>query len=355
MNGNPSDVMVDWNLARRLAEQVAGSPPAVALPGDLGARCDDAATRVAAYTKLTPATPLPAPEAVDRPTWLELNLAGMQATLDPVLERALSRTGAAAGAVRAVGGAVVGAEVGALSGYLARRVLGQYELQLLDPDYPPRLLFVGPNLADAARALEAELDELLSWVAFHEVTHAVQFAGVQWLRPHIAGLLTELLDTLELKVDLKAALKLPSMDDLKSLADGLREGGLVNAVGGPERRAIVERIQSVMALVEGHAEHVMDAVGRDVLPNLPALRSAMNRRRADRTPLVRFLERLIGLDLKLAQYETGKAFCDVVVADGGIDRLNIAWSDPALLPVVAELKDPQLWLARTRVPAVTPG
>jgi coenzyme F420 biosynthesis associated uncharacterized protein len=347
--------MVDWTLARRLADQVAGAPPVVSLPGDLNQRCDDAAVRVAAYTQLTPATPLPAPESVDRGTWLELNLAGMQATLDPVLERALARAGAAASAMRAAGGVVVGAEVGALSGYLARRVLGQYELQLLDPDYPPRLLFVAPNLADAARALEADLDELLSWVAFHEVTHAVQFAGVPWLRGHVAGLLTELLDTLELKVDLKAALKLPSLDDLRGLADSLREGGLVNAVAGPERRAIVERIQSVMALIEGHAEHVMDAVGRDVLANLETLRGAMNRRRADRTPLVRFLERLIGLDLKLAQYETGKAFCDAVVADGGIERLNIAWSDASLLPSAAELKDPELWLRRTRVPAVTPG
>lgn len=346
--------MVDWNLARRLADQVAGSPSeAVRLPGDLAARCDDAARRVSAYTRLTPVSALPAPEAVDRATWLELNLAGMQATLDPVLDRALSATGVAAGPVRAVGGALVGAEVGALSGYLARRVLGQYELQLLDPQYPPRLLFVAPNLADAARALDADLDELLSWVAFHEVTHAVQFAGVPWLRAHVAGLLTELLDSLEIKVDVKAALRLPSLDDLRALAEGLREGGIVNAVAGSERRAIVERIQSVMALIEGHAEHVMDAVGQGVLPNLPALRSALNRRRADRSPLVRLLERVIGLDLKLAQYETGKAFCDAVVADGGIERLNVAWSDPAWLPSAAELKAPRLWLDRTRVPAVT--
>jgi len=345
--------MVDWNLARRLGNQIAGSPPAGTLPGDLPARCDDAAQRVAAYTKLAPAAPLPAPEAVDRRLWLELNLAGLQATLDPVLERALPESGAVAGPVRAAGGAVIATEVGALSGYLARRVLGQYELQLLDPDYPPRLLFVAPNLIDAAGALDADLDELLSWVAFHEVTHAVQFAGVPWLRGHLAALLGELLGSLELKVDLRSALRLPSLEDLRGLADGLREGGLVNVVAGPERRAIVDRIQSVMALIEGHAEHVMDAVGVTVLPNLAALRSAMNRRRADRSPLVQLLERIIGLDLKLAQYETGKAFCDAVVADGGIDRLNLAWSDASLLPSPQELKDPPLWLGRTRVPAVT--
>jgi coenzyme F420 biosynthesis associated uncharacterized protein len=348
--------MVDWNLARRIANQVAGSPPDVTLPGDLAARCDDAATRVSAYAQLTPATPIPPPEAVDRRLWLELNLAGMQATLDPVLEKALGNApSGAAGPLRAAGGAVVGAEVGALSGYLGRRVLGQYELQLLDPEYPPRLLFVAPNLAEAAGALDADLDELLSWVAFHEVTHGVQFSGVPWLRAHLAGLLTELLESLELKVDLSSALSLPSMDDLRGLADRLREGGLVGAVAGPERRAIVDRIQAVMGLIEGHAEHVMDAVGAAVLPNLPALRSAMNRRRADRSPLVRVIERLIGLDMKLAQYETGKAFCDAVVAEGGIERLNVAWSAAELLPGAAELKDPAQWIARTRVPAVTSG
>ncbi|MDX6657082.1 MAG: hypothetical protein QOH62_1875 [Solirubrobacteraceae bacterium] len=347
--------MVDWRLARRLADQIAGSASAPALPGDLAARCDDAARRVAAYTQLTPAAPLPAPEAVDRGEWLRVNLAGMEEMLDPVLERAVSGAGPASGPLRAVGGGLVGAEVGALTGYLARRVLGQYELRLLDPDYPPRLLFVAPNIADAARALDADLDELLSWVGFHEVTHAVQFAGVPWLRAHLAGLLTELLESLDVKVDLKAALRLPSLDDLRGLAEGLREGGLVNAVAGPERRALVDRIQSVMALIEGHAEHVMDAVGADALANLPALRSALNRRRADRSPVVHLLERLIGLDLKLAQYETGKAFCDAVVADGGIERLNIAWSNPANLPSAPELKAPQEWLDRTRVPAVTKG
>jgi coenzyme F420 biosynthesis associated uncharacterized protein len=344
--------MVDCTLARRIADQVAGSPDATALPGDLAARCEDAAARVSAYTRLTPATPLPPPEAVDRALWLELNLAGIQATLDPVLERALGDAPSGVGPLRVAGGAVIAVEVGALSGYLGRRVLGQYELQLLDPEYPPRLLFVAPNLDEAARALGADLDELLSWVAFHEVTHAVQFSGVPWLRSHLAGLLNELLESMELKVDMAALLRLPSFDDLKTVVDQVREGGLVNAVAGPERKAIVDRIQSVMALVEGHAEHVMDAVGEGVLPNLPALRDAMNRRRADRSPLVRLLERLIGLDMKLAQYETGKAFCDAVVAEGGVERLNVAWTAPQLLPDPAELKDPSLWIARTRVPAV---
>ena len=77
-------------------------------------------------------------------------------------------------------------EAGAISGFLAGRVLGQYEFPVLDPDAPARLLFVAPNLGHAADALDAEPDQLLRWVALHEITHALQFGGVPWLRPHLA-------------------------------------------------------------------------------------------------------------------------------------------------------------------------
>ena len=33
----------------------------------------------------------------------------------------------------------------------------------------------------------------MTWVTLHEVTHAVQFAGVPWLHGHLAGLVRELL------------------------------------------------------------------------------------------------------------------------------------------------------------------
>ena len=71
-------------------------------------------------------------------------------------------------------------EVGVVVGYLGQRVLGQYELVLLDEaveDRPPRLLFVLPNLGQAVDAFGADENEFMTWVTLHEVTHAVQFAG----------------------------------------------------------------------------------------------------------------------------------------------------------------------------------
>jgi uncharacterized protein (DUF2342 family) len=93
----------------------------------------------------------------------------------------------------------------------------------------------------------------------------------------------------------------------------------------------------------------MDAVGDDVLDDLPALRGALNRRRRERSGFLRVLERLIGMDLKLRQYEQGKRFCDAVVARGGIDALNRAWASPEAMPTLAELDDPVAWIARTEL------
>jgi putative hydrolase len=109
-------------------------------------------------------------------------------------------------------------------------------------------------------------------------------------------------------------------------------------------------MQAAMSLIEGHAEHTMDAVGAEFLPSLPRLRAAMTRRRESRGLPWRVLERLLGLELKLRQYEVGRRFCDAVVEEAGPEALARAWSGPDALPSPAELRSPADWLARTCEP-----
>ncbi len=347
--------MIDWGLAERVADLAAGQDGGAGLPGDLDAIAARAEAGVTAYAQLAPAAALPPAEAVDRATWTQANLATMRATLDPVVDQLGTGGGALAGPLRSAGGMLLAAEIGGIVGFMGRNVLGQFELRLLDPSAPTRLLLVAPNVRKAAETMEVELEQLLEWVTFHEVTHAVQFAGVPWLREHLAGLLGELLASVKLQVDPSTLLKLPSSQDLRSLWDGVREGGLVTAMAGPERKDQIDRLQAIMALVEGHAEHVMDAAGAASLPQLPKLREALNRRRREKPPLVKLLERLLGLDLKLRQYEVGKRFCDAVVRDWGVAGLNRAWSAPEHLPTLAELDEPAAWVRRTQVRAVPPA
>ena len=350
--------MIDRALTERIANavsragaargpQAAAPPPAPA--GDLAAVCADAETRVVGYTGLRPAAPLPVPEAIPRAGWIAANVSSMGVLLDGLGERMVGG-GAVRGTARTAAGVLLSVEAGALTGYLSQRVLGQYEFVMVDPQAPARLLFVAPNIALAARKLEVDPDELLRWIAFHEVTHAVQFAGVPWLRPYLAGLLGELLASLEVRPDPRALLRLPSLDDVRGLAAALKQGGLVAALGSG-RRELLDRVQGVMGVVEGHAEHVMDVVGAEALPSLAQLRTALDRRRRERPPLLALLERLIGLDAKMRQYEDGKRFCDAVVAQGGPLALHRVFDAPEQLPSPAELKDPAAWLRRTAAPA----
>ena len=338
--------MIDWKLATTVAEGIAGLKPAPdAAPLEhVAGPAEESARLVAEYTGLHAET-LPHPEPVDRPLWIQSNLNSLRSVLDPVADRLGGGMGPLSGAVGAAGGALLAVEVGAISGLLGQRVLGQYEFPILEPETPARLLFVSPNLAQAAQALEADSDQLLRWVALHEITHALQFGAVPWLRPHLAGMVRELLGSLD--VDTKRMLSLPDLSDLRGLVDKVREGDVATLIVGPERRATLDRMQAFMAVLEGYAEHVMDAVGAQVLPDLPKLRGAMDRRRRDRSGLFRIFEKLIGMDLKLRQYELGKKFCDAVATAGGIAALNRVWEGPEQMPTLAELDDPDGWLART--------
>jgi coenzyme F420 biosynthesis associated uncharacterized protein len=342
--------VIDWILAERLAGYLAGTGDAGQTSTDLVALAEESERRVIAYTGLTPTSSLPEPEGISRRDWVASNIEAMRALLDPVLERAGAGLGPLRPAVQIAVGVVLTTEVGVVVGYLAQRVLGQYELVLLDEaasERPPRLLFVLPNLGEAVRAFGADEREFVTWVALHEVTHAVQFSGVPWLQSHLASLVRELLQGAELRLDSSRRPHWPSRATVNRIGNALRRGDFIALVVSPAERSVLDRVQAVMAVIEGHAEHVMDAVAPDLLPSLPRLRESLNRRRRTQSTLSRIVARLLGLELKLRQYEQGKIFCDAVVEQGGTEALHYVFSSPEALPTLTELRDPPAWLART--------
>ncbi|MBV9212296.1 MAG: zinc-dependent metalloprotease [Actinobacteria bacterium] len=340
--------MVDWALANQIARFAAGAGgPSV--DADFPALVAESEGHLRGYTKLDLADPVPPPETVDRATWAEVNIDSMSRLLEPVSDRLANRfalAGPLAGPLRVVVGATVAAECGLVVGYMSQRVLGQYEVSLLDVAQRPRLLFVAPNLAKAARDLNIDRESFLGWIVLHELTHVFQFSGVDWLRGHLGKLMREYLRTVEVRIEHGTAGGLPNFPDPAQIVQSFREGGLVALVQTREQRRIMNRIQAAMALVEGYSEHVMDVLGARILPAYDGLREAMERRRRSRSYPERVLQRLLGLDLKMRQYELGKRFCDGVVAEGGIEALNRVWESPKALPTLRELERPASWLAR---------
>ena len=254
--------MVDWSLARQIARFAAGGPitsgstsTSTRRPRARSARCRPTAGSSSRGRR-------PRCTRSSGAEWAEANLTALADLLDPVGERLderLGRAGPLAGALKAATGATLAAEVGLVMGYMSQRVLGQYELSLLQPEVPPRLLFVTPNLRRAIHDLDVDEESFLRWVVLHEVTHVLQFSGVTWLREHLGALLREYLATVEVRIERGAAGGLPSLPDPSLIVERFREGGLAALVQTREQRRIMERIQCAMAVVEGYSEHVMDA------------------------------------------------------------------------------------------------
>ncbi|HYM55951.1 MAG TPA: zinc-dependent metalloprotease, partial [Solirubrobacteraceae bacterium] len=193
--------LIDWGAAQRIGELVAGSPPYGGVrASSIEPLAHDFAARVSSYSGLELTGDLPVLEAVDRPGWIAANLKTMRPLLAPLTDQVDDGggllPGVLRGPLRSASGLLLGAQVGALTGMLSQRVLGQYDLALLDASVPPRLLLLAPNLAQAARNLGVDREELVLWVTIHEITHAVQFSGAPWLREYLGGLLKELIEGL---------------------------------------------------------------------------------------------------------------------------------------------------------------
>jgi coenzyme F420 biosynthesis associated uncharacterized protein len=352
---------VDWTLAQRIAVGLAGEQGGSGPFGQRGldSAYTDAVTLVTEYTGMHPGGALPDPELIDRAEWARVGLRSLR-DLSEGLERRISDgirlPGPLAGLARSLAGAAAAAEAGVAVGYGARKVLGQYDVSLVGADRPPRLVFVGPNLASAHAQLGESADLFLRWIAIHETTHSVQFGSVPWLRSHLVGLLARLLDGASGRLDqgsVSALAKRLFRSDPRAALRAVMQGELPRLLAGPEQEATLDALQVVMSVIEGHAEHVMDGAAESLDPGYARLRARLDARRASRGGLAEVIARLLGMELKLRQYRLGKAFCDAVVAEAGTEALNRVWRGPEALPTVAELERPLEWLRRT--PSPTPA
>lgn len=343
--------MIDWPLAERLAGRLAGESSADGPDAQkLQLLVDESVDVVTGYTRLSPQLAVPRAEALTRAEWATANAKSLRPLLDPAVEAIGAKAGRPGQGLRLAASATLTLEAGAMLGLLSRRVLGQYDLALVKgpSDPPPRLLFISSNLDQTSRSFGAGGDDFLRWVVVHEVTHAVQFGSVEWLRPHIGAMALELLESLD-QGGLPLARR-PIGELGRSIGD--RVSRLVvdrdpfALMLGRRERELLDSMQAVMTVVEGHAEHVMDAAGAQVIPSLGSLRQSMGERRRSPGPVWKLISRLMGMEMKMRQYEAGRRFCDEVVRLEGVEGLNRIWDSPEALPSLAEIEAPRDWIAR---------
>ncbi len=374
-----SEELIDWSVAEATARRLVRPGPAVSPRQAEAAVAELRRSAQAAQGHVKNFTKLDAPDdgspvlVVGRDGWINANLEAVQELSAPLAEKVRQwREGVIPSGLRSAasiaGTKLTGIELGSLLAYLSHRVLGQF-----DPfgarTGPGRLLLVAPNIVQIERELGVDPTDFRLWVCLHEETHRAQFGAVPWLRDHILGEIGTLIAELEVEPAvfierIKTVMRTvmgtstdPSTRHADVPADRvgeaaapvtpLNELSLLDMVRTPAQRAVMDRLTSVMTLLEGHATYVMDGVGPLVVPSVAEISREFGRRRSrNRLRPEALLRKLLGLDAKMRQYRDGERFVRNVVEEAGIDGFNRVWTSPNTLPTQAEISDPAAWIRR---------
>ena len=344
---------VDWSLAQRVAVRAAGREPFAesyhypSLSTDFEELTAQAEQQVAEATGLVSAAGPARARVTDRPGWVAANIASFQRLLRPLTDRLEENM--AASPFAPVARRVAAVEMGMVLGWMSSRVLGQYDLLVIEDEDPADqdiVYYVGPNVLGLEKKFSFPPREFRHWLALHEVTHRAQFTGIPWMREHFLGLVQATVDSVD--PDPKRFLDALGRvaGELREGRNPLDEGGVMAVLASPDQRAVLDRVAGLMSLLEGHGDVTMDRAGADQIPSAARFGTVLRQRRQQANPAAKLLQKLIGLEAKLKQYEQGERFIERVEASGGTELLDRAWEDPDNLPTIAEIRDPEAWIAR---------
>ncbi|NOK57692.1 MAG: hypothetical protein GFH27_549303n43 [Chloroflexi bacterium AL-W] len=349
-----SNRMIDWQQARSIALQVsqweqANIPDRAARREQYMRMVEQSEPLIAEYMGVSLPQPMNRVFVVDRRDWLLANFNSFEHLFAPIEElytKISARQGVIGNAIGDLNGKIIGVQMGALWGFLARRVMGQYDLSLLspDPEVQGTLYFVEPNIARVQTQLGLSDEDFRLWITLHECTHVFEFEAFPWVREYFNDLLRQFLGSVS--------------DQMASLGVGIGQlaGRLLRGQGtdshwienmlSPEQQRVFDQMQALMSLVEGYSNHIMNAIGEQLLPSFRQIEQRIHQRQQNRSLLEELFNRITGMDLKLAQYQQGEAFVNAVADERGVAFLNQVWERPENLPTMAEIRNPQLWVSR---------
>ncbi|QEN16329.1 zinc-dependent metalloprotease [Mycolicibacterium sp. ELW1] len=336
---------VDWSFAGNVGARLARPGPAATdytrsqAVDELSVAARKAEGPVREVTRMGGDAPVAEARIVDRQGWIRAASDSMRVM-----------TGGTDTPSNPVTGRVTGAQTGAVLAFISSGILGQYDPFADTGTDDGLLLLVYPNVIAVERQLRVSPADFRLWVCLHEVTHRVQFSANPWLAQHMSqalGVLTSDAadDVTQVVGRLAEFAKKRRSGDLGPNDAGIL--GFMRAVQSEPQQVALDQLLVLGTLLEGHADHVMDAVGPAVVPSVQTIRNRFDQRRQRKQPpLQRLLRALLGVDAKLSQYTRGKAFVDHVVDRVGMDRFNTVWTSAATLPLPDEIEDPQRWIDR---------
>jgi len=350
----PHDGTVNFDMAKDVARHTVAAAGDDPTPGahQQGAVSD--AVRLA-ESWLDQVTGIPAGAttiaAWSRAEWIE-NTAGTWTTLvEPIAthvvsamsqaipEEAKAMAGPLLGMLNQAGGAMFGQQIGRALGELAGEVLSVADIGI--PLGPDRTAAVLPaNIAAFGDGLGVSESDVLLYVVLRECAHQRLFAHSPWLRSALVTAIEEF--GRGTTIDISAIeSQLGGLDPShpEQIQEAM-ESGIFDPQRTPEQERALERLESLLAFVEGWVDEVVSQATATTMPAATALAEAMRRRRAVGGPAEQTFASLVGLELRPRRLREAANLWAAVRDRRGTEARDLPWTHPDLMPTAADLDDP---------------
>ena len=352
---------LNWSLVETQAKQIA-SANSRKVPESVGKSIDAAmATGSLWLDEVTDVASITTePKLLSRELWVADSLGLFKDLATPVANRmseALTENfkenlpeefsgfmSQASGLMKSAGSVMFAMQMGQALGRMAEEVLSAGDIGL--PIFKePRPAFVAQNLAELVDSLEEDSDQVYFYFVIRELTHARLFKQSKWLREYTVNLITAY--AREISIDNTRIIEMSENFDPADIGNIQKafESGALIAPRTPSQTIALERIETVLALIEGWVDCVTQAATTR-LPRSAAIAEVVRRKRSAGGPAEKTFLTLIGLELRPRKLREASAMWNEITNKVGIQKRDAIWSHPDLLPTDADIQDPTALIAK---------
>ena len=275
-----------------------------------------------------------------------------QTPLEPDMEQGLA---AVAPIMRAFMGSLIANQLGTSVGQLAVSITGANDVAIpLFGSSEARLL--PENVSKWAQGLDIPIDEVRIFLAVREAAASRLFSHAPWLSTYIQDAITAYGAGIKIDIDsiqeqAERALETGELDinNPESISVAI-SAGLFKPEQSPSQDAALEKLEMILALIEGWIDYVSTKAVGDRLPSYPALSETLRRGRATKSPTQQLFATLLGLEVSPRKMRECSLFWFEVESEIGLAGRDQRWEDPALLPKSKDLADVSKFLNSTIVP-----
>lgn len=246
--------------------------------------------------------------------------------------------------LRTSGAMMYGTKVAEALGRLACEVLGLTDIGLPLGD-GGAVVLIPANVEAFSEGLDQSDTDIRVYLALREAARQRLFAAAPWLRPQLLSLFEQY--AAGIRIDMSAMEDIyrdldPAAMNLEGMQEAFEkiQGSLFEPVRTPEQQSVLDRLETLLALIEGWVDETVTQATAAWMPAAPALAETLRRRRAIGGPAEEALSALVGLELRPRRMRDAANLWAAIREARGAEARDALWAHPDNLPTAAGLDDP---------------